>query len=194
VEVALYDSSVAAMVNQAANVLIGGADPAPMGTAHPNIVPYQAFHAADRPFILAAGNDRLFARACEVVGRAELAEDPRFTTNEARVRHRDELIPLLEEAFGGRTADEWLGGLEAAAVPCAPILRMREVFETPEGAAVVDDVPDPAHGGSLRLVRSPIRLDGRALPTRLAPPGLGADTDEILGERGAQPAASEDDA
>jgi crotonobetainyl-CoA:carnitine CoA-transferase CaiB-like acyl-CoA transferase len=181
VDVALYDASVAAMVNQAANVLIGGQDPAPMGTAHPNIVPYQAFHAADRPFILAAGNDRLFARAAEVIGHAELAADPRFATNEGRVRHRSDLIPILEEAFGRRTAAEWIERLARAAVPCAPILRMREVFETPEGAAVVERVPDPAHGGSLALVRSPIRIDGRWLPTRLPPPALGAHTSQALG-------------
>ena len=181
VEVALYDASVAAMVNQAANVLIGGEDPAPMGTAHPNIVPYQAFHASDRPFILAAGNDRLFARTCQVIGRSELADDPRFATNEARVRHREELIPILDEAFGARPADAWLSALADAAVPCAPILRPSEVFETPEGAARVERVPDPAHGGSLELVRSPIRIDGRPLGTRLPPPVLGAHTDEVDG-------------
>jgi len=182
VEVALYDASVAAMVNQAANVLIGGEAPAPMGTAHPNIVPYQAFGAADRPFILAAGNDRLFARTCEVIGRTELAADRRFVTNEQRVRHREALIPLLEEAFGVRPAAEWVERLEAAAVPCAPILRMDEVFETQEGAGLVERVADAAHGGTLDLVRSPIRIDGRPLATRLPPPRLGAHTDELAGE------------
>lgn len=179
VEVALYDASVAAMVNQAANVLIGGEDPAPMGTAHPNIVPYQSFHAADRPFILAAGNDRLFERTCGVIGRPELAQDPRFATNEGRVRHRDALIPVLQEAFAGRPADAWLAALSDAAVPCAPILRPSEVFRTPEGAARVERVADPAHGGSLDLVRSPIRIDGRPLEARLPPPALGAHTDEV---------------
>jgi len=82
VSVALFDASVAAMVNQAANYLIGGVVPQRMGTAHPNIVPYQAFHASDRPFILAAGNDRLFARTCQVVEHADWADDPRFVTNE----------------------------------------------------------------------------------------------------------------
>ncbi len=99
VSVALFDASVAAMVNQAANYLIGDVVPERMGTAHPNIVPYQSFHANDRPFILAAGNDRLFARTCEVAGHASWADDPRFVTNEARVVHRDELVPLLAGAF-----------------------------------------------------------------------------------------------
>ena len=102
VSVSLFDASVAAMVNQAANYLIGGVVPQRMGTEHPNIVPYQSFHAKDRPFILAAGNDRLFARTCDVVGHPEWADDPRFATNESRVVHRDELIPMLEEAFAQR--------------------------------------------------------------------------------------------
>jgi crotonobetainyl-CoA:carnitine CoA-transferase CaiB-like acyl-CoA transferase len=181
VAVALYDASVAAMVNQAANHLIGGLVPARLGTAHPNIVPYQAFPAADRPFILAAGNDRLFQRTCEVAGRAELAGDERFATNEQRVRNRDALIPILEEAFAAHPAARWLELLDEAGVPCAPIRRMDEVFAAPEGAALVERVDDPARGGTLRLVRGPIRLDGRSMSTRLPPPVLGQHTDEILG-------------
>ncbi len=92
ISVSLFDAGVAAMVNQAANHLLGGVVARPMGTAHPNICPYQAFHASDRPFIVAAANDRLFRRTCEVVGHPEWAADPRFATNEDRVRHRDELI------------------------------------------------------------------------------------------------------
>ncbi len=103
VGVSLFDASVAAMVNQAANYLIGGVVPQRMGTEHPNIVPYQSFHAKDRPFILAAGNDRLFVRTCIVVGHPEWADDPRFATNGSRVVHRDELIPMLEDAFAQRT-------------------------------------------------------------------------------------------
>ena len=180
VSVALFDASVAAMVNQAANVLIGGLVPSPMGTAHPNIAPYQAFHAADRAFILAAGNDRLFRRTCEVLGRPELADEQRFATNEARVRHRDELVALLEEAFGARPASDWLAALRDAGVPCAPIRTMDEVFASPEGAAQVESVPDPARDTVLRLVRDPIRFDGATVPTRLPPPTLGEHTDEVL--------------
>ena len=180
--VSLFDASVSAMVNQAANFLIGGVVAGPMGTAHPNISPYQAFQASDRPFILAAGNDRLFARTCEVVGRPDWADDPRFVTNEERVRHRDELIPLLAESFASRTATEWIDALEAASVPCAPIRAMDEVFASPEGAALVEAVADAARGTTLRLVRNPIRFDGDVLDTRQAPPLLGEHTDEILRE------------
>jgi crotonobetainyl-CoA:carnitine CoA-transferase CaiB-like acyl-CoA transferase len=180
VSVALFDASVAAMLNQAANFLVGGHVPVPMGTAHPNICPYQAFHGSDRPFILAAGNDRLFRRTCDVVGETVWADDPRFVTNEARVRNRDELVPMLDDAFAARPAAEWLASLEAAAVPCAPILTIDEVFGTPEGSAMVETVEDPARGTSLRLVRNPIRLDGEWLATRTPPPVLGQHTDEVL--------------
>ena len=180
VSVALFDASVAAMLNQAANFLVGGHVPVPMGTAHPNICPYQAFHGSDRPFILAAGNDRLFRRTCEVVGQPAWADDPRFVTNEARVRNRDELVPMLDEVFAARPAAEWLASLEAAAVPCAPILTIDEVFGTPEGSAMVETIEDRARGTSLRLVRNPIKLDGEWLATRTPPPILGQHTDEVL--------------
>ena len=181
VDVALFDASVAAMVNQAANHLIGGVVPGPMGNEHPNIVPYQAFHAIDRPFVLAAGNDRLFARTCEVLGRPDLATDPRFATNEARVEHREELIPMLAEAFAAGDAAGWLSRLEAAGVPCSPIQRLDEVFATPEGAALVDTIDDPVRG-ALRLVGSPIRVDGMRAWARRAPPGLDEHGDEIREE------------
>jgi crotonobetainyl-CoA:carnitine CoA-transferase CaiB-like acyl-CoA transferase len=183
VSVSLFDASVAAMVNQAANHLLGDVVAGPMGTAHPNICPYQAFQASDRPFILAAGNDRLFRRTCEVVGHPEWAGDPRFVTNEERVRHREELIPLLGEAFARKRASEWIDALEAASVPCAPIRAMDEVFASPEGAALIESVTDPGRGTTLRLVRNPIRFDGRVLDTRRAPPLLGEHTDEILREQ-----------
>jgi crotonobetainyl-CoA:carnitine CoA-transferase CaiB-like acyl-CoA transferase len=181
VSVSLFDASVAAMVNQAANTLIGGMVPSALGTAHPNIVPYQAFMAADRPFIVAAGNDRLFRRTCEVVGHAEWADDDRFSTNQDRVAHRSELVPMLAGRFASRRAGEWLTALERAAVPCSPIRSLDEVFESPEGAALVDEIDDPARGGSLRLVANPLRFDGRRLPTRLPPPVLGADSEGVWG-------------
>jgi crotonobetainyl-CoA:carnitine CoA-transferase CaiB-like acyl-CoA transferase len=183
VSVSLFDASVAAMVNQAANHLIGGIVAGPMGTAHPNICPYQAFQASDRPFILAAGNDRLFRRTCEVLGHSEWADDPRFVTNEERVRHRDELIALLGESFASKNAAEWIDALEAASVPCAPIRAMDEVFASPEGAALIESVADPGRETTLRLVRNPIRFEGRVLETRRVPPLLGEDTDEILGQK-----------
>ena len=181
VGVSLFDASVAAMVNQAANFLVGGIVPRAMGTQHPNIVPYQAFHAVDRPFIMACGNDRLFARACEVLGHPEWAIDDRFATNGARVANRDAIVALLSDVFATRTCGEWLAALEAAAVPCSPIRSMDEVFASAEGAALIQVVPDPGRGEPLRLVADPIRLDGHRLRSRMAPPRLGEHTDHVLG-------------
>jgi crotonobetainyl-CoA:carnitine CoA-transferase CaiB-like acyl-CoA transferase len=180
VSVSLFDASVAAMVNQASNYLVGGQVPKAMGSQHPNIVPYQVFHGSDRPFIVAGGNDRLFQRICEVLDHPEWAKDGRFVTNEARVSHRDALIPMMVEAFATRTAGEWLEALERAAVPCAPIRTMDEVFAGPEGAALIDTVADPARDGTLRTVRNPLRFDGQALAVRRPPPTLGEHTDEVL--------------
>lgn len=179
--VSLYEASLAAMVNQAANYLLGGVVPGPLGNQHPNIVPYQLFEAGDRPFILAAGNDRMFERTCEVLGTPELARDERFATNEARVRNRGALIPVLAEAFRRRPAAEWLAALEAVGVPCSPVLRMDEVFATPEGARIIQEVADPVRG-PLRLVADPIRLDGSLAPARRPPPRLGEHTEEVLRE------------
>jgi crotonobetainyl-CoA:carnitine CoA-transferase CaiB-like acyl-CoA transferase len=181
VGVSLFDASVAALVNQAANHLLGGLVPRPMGSAHPNIVPYQLFHAADRPFILAAGNDRLFERTCRVIDRPELAADERFATNGARVLHREELIPILASAFATKEAASWLSMLEAAAVPCAPVRTLDEVFASVEGAATVQEIADPVRG-PLPLVADPIRIGGAVPPARRPPPRLGEHTTEVLGE------------
>ena len=136
--VSLFDASVAAMVNQAANYLIGGDGAERMGTPHPNIVPYQAFQATDRPFIVAAGNDRLFARTCEVartpgVGRRSAVRHERGAG--AAPGRAD---PHARGCVRAATAAEWLEALEDAAVPCAPIRAMDEVFASPEGAALIE--------------------------------------------------------
>lgn len=181
VSVSLFDASVAALVNQAANHLLGGTVPGPLGSEHPNIVPYQLFHASDRAFILAAGNDKLFRATCEVLARSDLAADERFATNDARVAHREILILQLREVFVERSAQEWLEALGAAGVPCAPIRRLDEVFASPEGAATVQTVEDPERG-PLRLVADPIRVDGAVSAIRRPPPGVGEHTDEIMRE------------
>lgn len=174
--VSLFGSGVAALVNQAANFLLGGLVPMRMGTAHPNIVPYQVFEAADRPFVLAAGNDRAFVRTCEVLGRTDLATDPRYATNGGRVAHRGELVAELAAAFATRPAAVWLSALEAVGVPCSEVRTIDEVFASPEGAATLQAIDDPVHG-PLRLPRTPITIDGADLPVRLPPPALGADGD-----------------
>jgi crotonobetainyl-CoA:carnitine CoA-transferase CaiB-like acyl-CoA transferase len=179
--VSLFGSSVAAMVNQAANYLLGGMVPGPVGTEHPNIVPYQVFQAQDKPFVLAAGNDRLYQRTCEAIERPELSTDERFATNAGRVENRTILVSMLQDVFAERTAAEWLRRLERNAVPCAPIRRMDEVFASPDGSETIQEIADPVRG-MLKLVADPIRLHGRTLDVRMPPPRLGEHTAEILAE------------
>lgn len=181
VSVSLFDAAVAAMVNQAANHLVGGTIPRAMGSQHPNIVPYQVFHGSDRPFIVAGGNDRLFERICEVIGHPDWSDDERFASNGARVQNRDVLIASLVEVFATRPAMAWIDALDTVGVPCAPIRTMDEVFASPEGMASVETVDDPGRGGVVRMVRDPLRFDGRRLETRMPPPTLGEHTDEVLG-------------
>jgi len=181
VTVSLFDAGVAALVNQAANHLLGGIVPGPMGNAHPNIVPYQLFPTRDRPIVIAAGNARLFSRICEVLGLPRLSTDERYSTNEARVHHREELVELLSKRLATRSASEWIIELEAAGVPCALVRTVEEVFASPEGAATIQEVDDPVRG-PLQLVAEPIRIGGQTPPVRMPPPHLGEHTEEILRE------------
>ena len=183
VDVTLFGSSVAALVNQASNYLVGGLVPAPLGNAHPNIVPYQVFHASDRPFVLAVGNDDLYRRACAAIGRGDLATDPRFETNGDRVRNRDMLIPELERVFASRTADQWLVAFDRAGVPAGPVRDLREVFESPEGRAMVKMLYDSTGNESgIPTVADPIGMSGTPVTYRMPPPALGEHADQILSE------------
>jgi len=176
VTVPLFDVGVAALANQAANYLLGGVIPQPMGTAHPNIVPYQAFSAADGYVVIAAANDRLFERLCEVLDLGRLADDERYASNSARVAHRAVLIEEIEAVVQRESVATWVERFTAARVPIAPVRDLSAVFAAPEAAAMIDEIADPVHG-DLRLVGNPIA----GLPERpvAPPPQLGEHTDEI---------------
>lgn len=190
VSVSLFDASVAALVNQAANHLIGGVVPGRHGSGHPNIVPYQAFETSDRPLVLAAGNDKLFRLTCEAIGEPELADDPRFRSNAERVDHRDALVERLTTAFRREPLTVWLDRLQAAGVPCAPVRDLGEVFSSPEGSAAVHELDDAVRG-TLRTVASPLVFGAGAHGQRtsggLAPPRLGQHDDAIRAELAAEP-------
>jgi crotonobetainyl-CoA:carnitine CoA-transferase CaiB-like acyl-CoA transferase len=184
VEVSLFESTVASLVNQASNHLIGGLVPRPMGNAHPNIVPYQAFRGTDRPFVLAVGNDGLFARACEAIGRPDLASDPRFATNANRVRHRAELVAELTAVFATRPAAEWLALFDEAGVPAGPVRTLADVFESDEGITMVKRLyhPDGGPPDGVPTVADPIGLSDTPVSYRLPPPGLGEHAGEVRHE------------
>ena len=185
IDMALLDTQVAMLANLGANYLVTGQAPGRAGNAHQNIVPYQVFEVADGHLILAVGNDGQFARFCTVAGCPELATDARFTTNSARVRHREALVPLLAERLRQRSRAEWLAALEAAKVPCGPINDLDDVFADPQVQArqMTTTVPHP-HNESLSLVSSPIKLSATPATVRRPPPLLGQHTDEVLREIG----------
>ncbi|WP_373386548.1 CaiB/BaiF CoA transferase family protein [Pseudomonas alcaligenes] len=181
IDVALLDVQVACLANQAMNYLATGAAPKRLGNAHPNIVPYQDFPSADGDFILAVGNDGQFRKFCEVAGLPALADDPRFSTNKARVAHRAELIPLLRQATVFKTTVEWVTLLEEAGVPCGPINDLAQVFADPQVQArgLRLDLANGL-GSSTPQVASPLRLSATPVDYRLAPPLLGEHSDAIL--------------
>ncbi len=183
IDLALLDTQVAWLANQASNYLVGGLVPDRQGTAHPNIVPYQVMPAADGYFMLAVGNDAQFARFCEVIGEAQLAVDPRYATNRARVAHRAELVPHLQQRLRTRPAAEWLAALEAAVVPANPVNRIDEVFDDPQVQArgLRIDVPHAA-GGTVAMVRNPLKFSATPLQYTQAAPVLGQHTTQVLGE------------
>jgi crotonobetainyl-CoA:carnitine CoA-transferase CaiB-like acyl-CoA transferase len=173
VEVSLMDSVLTTLLNQGSSWVLGGVNPGRRGNRHPSIAPYETFAASDRPFAVAAGNDRLFRRLCEAVGEPALADDPRFLTNADRVEHVESLGEALNARFATRTAQEWIEALRAASVPVGPINDVAEAWAFAEslGLSPVDaatGVPAP-----------PLRLSGSRPEVRLAPPALDEHGDEI---------------
>jgi crotonobetainyl-CoA:carnitine CoA-transferase CaiB-like acyl-CoA transferase len=185
IDMALLDTQVAMLANLGANYLVTRQAPRRAGNAHQNIVPYQVFEVADGHLILAVGNDGQFGRFCAVAGCAELARDERFATNATRVRHRDELVPLLATLMRQRGRAQWLEALEAAKVPCGPINSLDDVFADPQVQArqMTLTVPHP-HNPQLELVASPMKLSATPVQSRRPPPLLGQHTDEVLREIG----------
>ena len=182
IDLALLDVQVASLANQAMNYLATGTNPVRLGNAHPSIVPYQAFATADGHVILAIGNDAQFQRFCELGGRAELAEDERFRENSGRVRHREELVPVVAEIMRQRSSAEWLEELNQRSIPCGPINELDQVFADPqvEHRGLKLELEHPL-AGSVPSVANPIRLSRTAIEYERAPPLLGQHTDEVLG-------------
>ena len=185
IDMALLDTQVAMLANLGAGYLASGVAPQRAGNAHQSIVPYQVFEVADGHLILAVGNDAQFGRFCAVAGCPELAADLRFARNAGRVRHRATLVPLLAARLKLRPRAAWLADLEAAKVPCGPINDLAEVFADPQvrERAMTVEMPHSL-AGTVRMVANPIKLGATPVRYRRAPPLLGADTDEVLGELG----------
>jgi crotonobetainyl-CoA:carnitine CoA-transferase CaiB-like acyl-CoA transferase len=193
IDMALLDTQVAMLANLGANYLVKGQHtgqvPGRAGNAHINIVPYQVFEVAPdasgkaQHIILAVGNDGQFGKFCNVAGHPEWAADPRFARNQDRVRHRAELVPLLQACMLTRTKAEWLGALEAAQVPCGAINNLAEVFADPQvqHRQMVQHWAHPLNP-DVPLAASPMKLSATPVCASRPPPLLGQHTQEVLAE------------
>jgi crotonobetainyl-CoA:carnitine CoA-transferase CaiB-like acyl-CoA transferase len=179
IEVPLFESTLGWLANRGQEYLTSGEDTGLIGNAHPSIVPYQTFDAADKPIVVTVGNNTQFANLCEVIGRPELAEDERFATNPDRVANREALIPELQREFGERPAEEWAEELLAAGVPSGPVNTLADVLADEHllGSGMLQDLDHPS-AGHLKMLASPILIDGERLSIRRAPPTLGQHTEE----------------
>ncbi len=184
-DLALFDTQVAVLANQASNYLTSGNVPNRLGNSHPNVVPYQTFQTKDGYLVLAVGNDEQFQRCCTQLRRADLPSDPRFRRNEDRVKNRNILIDELSKTFLSAETAYWLAALEKADVPCAPINRLDQVFAHPQAQARGLRVELKHAFGIAPVVASPIRLSETPPTYRQPPPLLGQHSREVLtGELG----------
>lgn len=183
IDLALLDVQVACLANQGMNYLVSHDIPKRMGNAHPNIVPYQTFQTADGFIILTVGNDSQFADFCEVAKCQALSQDPRFSTNQARVRNREILIDQLTEIIKAKPSDFWLHQLEQKCVPCGPINDIAQVFENPQikHRKMLGELNHPTNG-KVPTVANPINFSRTPIEHTDAPPNLGEHTEKVLTE------------
>lgn len=181
IDMALLDVQIATLANQGMNYLASGNVPVRYGNAHANIVPYQVFKAADRDFIIACGNDTQFIQLCQAIGLPELPNDPRFTRNADRIKHRTEITTLLAEHFAGKSADEWVAAIHAVKVPVGVINNLEQAFQEPQVVArnMLVDMQHPQRE-HLKVIGSPIKMSRTPVEYRLAPPLLGQHTEQVL--------------
>ena len=183
IDMALLDVQVATIANMNMNYLCSGKVPGRQGNAHANIVPYQVFNAADGELILAVGNDTQFAKLCAVLGCPEIASDERYAKNANRVRHRDALLPLLQQRLVTRSVAQWVDVLQPEGVPCGPVNSLAQTFANPQviHRQMRVDLPHPL-AGSVPSVANPIKFSGTPIQYGDAPPTLGQHSDQVLKE------------
>ena len=179
-DVSMLEASLSAMGWAASNYLVSGDNPPRQGNSHPNLVPYQPFACADQPLIIAVGNDRQFAALAALLSHPDWATDPRFATNAARIAHRAELVTEIEAITHTALAAHWYEACERAGIPAGPINSVANALSDPQAThrAMLREMD------GMRLLGSPVRLDGERMDTDLPPPRLGQHTAEILSELG----------
>ncbi len=178
IEVPLFESTLSWLANRGQEFLVSGEDKGRLGNGHPTIVPYQTFDASDKQIAVAVGNDAQFGRLCGALGLPDLADDERYATNPDRVANREELVALLQGRFSQRTAEEWVEKVREAGVPCGPVNALADVFEDGhvQGSGMLQEVEHPA-AGTLKMLGSPVLVDGGRLPVRRPPPTHGQHTE-----------------
>lgn len=185
IDVAMLDAQLAILENAVARHLVTGEIPGPLGTRHPSITPFAAFPSSDGYILVGAGNDSLWRRLCESVGRPELVTDARFDTNRHRTENWSEIEPLLNDIFCRRTTDDWIEFLEARGIPCGPVNTMDKVVTNPQvqarGALVEVDAMG---GGKLRMPRTPIKMSRTDPCVYRSAERLGGSTRSVLSEMG----------
>ncbi|MGR4871298.1 CaiB/BaiF CoA transferase family protein [Variovorax sp. LARHSF232] len=184
VEMALYDCGLMITAYYGMEALLMGNDPPKYGNAHPSIVPYGVFDAADGPVVITVGNNAQFQRFCiEVLERPDLAADERFTTNLTRSQNRHVLLPELRAELARRPRELLLARLTAAGIPCGEVLGLLEALQSPRSteAGLLAELPNP-ETGRVQVLAPPYRFDGQRMPVRAAPPLLAQDTERVLGE------------
>lgn len=181
VDIAMLDCQAALLENAVARYAVSGEVPGPLGSRHPAITPFQVFESRDGYFVLAIGNDTIWQKFCEVLGRPDLIADERFATNPARTENQPEVERILNDVFGEKTSEEWIGELDAAGIPCGPIQGVDQVVNHPQIRAremmVEIDHPD---AGPLLMPASPVKLSETPAKVEKPAPQLGQHTDEIL--------------
>lgn len=185
IDIALVDCQIAWLVNEGTNYLLSGQAPARRGNQHPNIVPYQVFEVLDGHVIVAVGNDAQFARFSALLGLAGLGNDPRFSTNAARLANREELISRIAAVLKTRPRERLIAEMEAQAIPCGPINTLPDVFASDHVAAREMKIRMPfpaADSGEVQLIGNPVKMSRTPVTYRRPPPACGADTNEVMEE------------
>jgi formyl-CoA transferase/CoA:oxalate CoA-transferase len=184
-DMTLLEGQSAWLTMLASSLMNGGEEPKRLGNTHPTIVPYQLFKAKDKYFILAVGTEKLWNSFCDALNLTHLKNDPRFVTNPNRIKHRDELVGLLDELFATQPADHWLEQLKQTGIPVGPINTIAETLAHPQHRArnFIVELQHPT-AGLVKSMGNPIRLSETPVSYRLAPPTLGQHTDDILAELG----------
>ncbi|OBT51108.1 hypothetical protein VE04_08668 [Pseudogymnoascus sp. 24MN13] len=187
IDASLFETQVSLLANVAMTWLNLGQEAKRWGTAHPSIVPYEAFKTRDRFLVIGAVNNRQFSKLGGLVGNAELVNDVRFVDNNARVRNRKDLKVILDDLFAKKSTDEWLAIFEGSGMPYGPINNMEQVFSHPQTQArdMIETVDyDAAISGKLKLLGIPVKFSEQKPTIRSVPPSLGEHTDEVLREIG----------